>query len=179
MEFLTNACEYNESVLTEALTVQLRETQRRKNLIFVVVISLLLVFCLVTWIASKDSHYLVLSILCLFLYGMLYFNARFLPGRTAKLQVPRIQQKNGGLLFQAQFLDEDITVLNPTGEESGRVPYPELEKLVETEHLILLFNRDKHMILLNRDGFRGGSEADFWRRMNEKCPAVVPEAHRS
>lgn len=174
MEYLSNVCEYNEAVLTEALTVQLRETQRRKNLIFYIIISLLLVFCVVNWILSKDSYFLFMALLCLLLYGMLIFNGRVLPRRTAKLQIPRIQEKNGGLQFQSRFLEDGVAVLNPAGEETARVPYAQLTKLVETEKLLLLFNRDKHMIILDRGGFRGGSEADFRQCLKERCPALLP-----
>ena len=174
MEYLSNLCEYNESILTEALTVQLQVSQRRKNLIFYVVISLLLVFCLVNWFLSKDSSYALLSAICVLMYGMLIFNSRVLPRRTAKLQIPRIQEKNGGLQFQSRFLEDGVAVLNPTGEETARVPYAQLEKLVETERLFLLFNRDKHMIILDRSGFRGGSEEDFRNCLRQNCPALLP-----
>ena len=174
MEYLSNVCEYNEAILTEALTAQFRETQRRKNLIFYVLVSLLLVFCLVNWFISKDSYYLLLSAFCLLLYGMLVFNSRILPRRTAKLQIPRIQEKNGGLQFQTRFLEDGAAVLNPMGEESARVPYGQLAKLVETEQLILLFNRDKQMIILDRSGFRGGDEAAFRQLLKERCPVLLP-----
>lgn len=176
---LTNSCEYNEANLTEAMTVQFRASQGRKNLILYIVAGLVVALCLYNWLALGNQKHMIYAAILVVMCAALFFTNRTIPGRAARRQVPLIREKNGGLRFQVQFREDGVAMIGPTGEETSLVPYGQLEKLVETEHLILLFNREKHMILLDRAGFRGGSEANFWQLLRDKRPALLPKERES
>ena len=171
---LSNTCEYNEAHLTEALRVQSKEVQGRKNLFLYLAIGLLLAYSLYGWLGLGDGQYLIFCLLCLLMVGILAYLNLGLPRRTAKLQVLRIREKNGGLVFQSQFRPEGVAMLSPSGAENSLLPYSAFSKLVRTEHLLLLFTQDKQMILMDPARFDGGSEEDLFRLLEEKCPGVLP-----
>lgn len=171
---LTNTCEYSEEHLTEALSVQIRELQKRKNILFYAAAGLLLAYSLYGWLIGKDRNYLFYALLCAACFGLLILTNRSLPRRTAKLQVARILQQNGSLSFQSQFREDGVAVLSPTGVENSLVPYERFSKLVSTAHLLLLFTDERKMILLDPTRFEGGTERDLMELLRQKCPKVLP-----
>ncbi len=172
MNFLTNRCEYNEAHLTEANRIQLGVQNRKKNLIFAGLIGALLLYSLYSWLIARQTNSAFYVLICLLMMVMLVVDTRIRPGRNARLQIPRIQEKNGGLCFESQFREEALVMLNPSGEESSVIPYERLSRAVVSQNLILLFTPERHMILLDRQGFSGGTEADFWRLLEEKQPQI-------
>ncbi len=108
------------------------------------------------------------------MYGLLLYTNYSLPRRTAKLQAARIREKNGGLEFRILFRPEEIAMVSPGGTEDAQVPYAEFSRIRQTPGLILLFTDEKKMILLDPARFEGGTEADFRRLMEEKCPRALP-----
>ena len=172
---MTNICEYNEAVLTEAMAVQFHRVQRKRNLVFYVLCGIMLAASLGGWLTGGDPRYGLYGLITLGFLGMLLYFNWALPKRVARAQVPRIREQNGGLTFCTQFREEGLTLVGPTGEEASAVPYGSILGLTETEHLLLLFNREKHMIILDRSRFSGGTEADFRQFLSEKCPLALPK----
>lgn len=171
---LTNTCEYSEEHLTEALQVQIRELQKKRNILFYVAAGLLLAFSLYGWLFRGDKSYLFYALICAASFGLLFWTNASLPRRTAKLQVARIREKNGSLTFQSQFREEGVAMLSPTGAENSLVPYERFTKLRSTAHLLLLFTDARQMILLDPARFDGGTEQDLWHLLERKCPGVLP-----
>lgn len=176
---LCNRCEYSEEHLTEALRAQTQELQKKKNLILAIAIGLLLAFSVYTWLSTGEQKYVLYALICAGMYGLLLYTNYSLPRRTAKLQAARIREKNGGLEFRILFRPEEIAMVSPGGTEDAQVPYAEFSRIRQTPGLILLFTDEKKMILLDPERFEKGTEADFWRLMNEKCPRAVPKAKRT
>ena len=176
---LSNACEYNDAHLAEAVRQQMRQTRRVQNLLLAATLVVLLVFSVISWFRLHETRYLIFGgvavIMGLFLLYMLFV----LPGKSAKAQVEKIRQKTGGISFRTVFRESGIGFINPTGNETTQVSYRTVEKAVPSKDLILLFTADRQMILLDAGRFEDGTEADFWRLMNEKRPSAVPKERKA
>lgn len=176
---LSNACEYNEAHLAEAVRQQMRQTRRVQNLLLAATLVVLLVFSVISWFRLHETRYLIFGgvavIMGLFLLYMLFV----LPGKSAKTQVEKIRQKTGGISFRTVFRESGIGFINPTGNETTQVSYRTVEKAVPSKDLILLFTADRQMILLDAGRFEDGTEADFWKLMNEKRPGAVPKERKA
>ena len=171
--YLTNTCEYNEKNLAAAMKLQLQETQKKKNLFLALLIGALLAYSLFEWLGKGNQTFLIYAILSLVMGGLLLYTNFGLPRVGARKQIPLIREKNGGLRFQAQFREEGVAMLNPMGEESAFTPYRDFVKLAETPELLMLLTESKKMILLDRKGFRNGTEADFRTLIKERMPQLV------
>ena len=172
MNELTNFCDYNEDHLTQALRLQTRETQRKKNVFLVVLLTLLLGFSLYQWAKYGDTQYLVFALLSVAMGGMLAYANFLLPRRLAKKQEAMIREKNGGLRMSTRFGADGVHVFGPTGEETALVSYGDFRKLTERPDLLLLVTENRQMILLDRARFENGSEAELRALLAEKCPSL-------
>ena len=127
---LSNACEYNEAHLAEAVRQQMRQTRRVQNLLLAATLVVLLVFSVISWFRLHETRYLIFGgvavIMGLFLLYMLFV----LPGKSAKAQVEKIRQKTGGISFRTVFRESGIGFINPTGNETTQVSYRTVEKAV-------------------------------------------------
>lgn len=171
---LTNTCEYSEEHLTEAMQSQMGKRQSGKSLLLCAAIGLLLIFSLYNWLIGGKSQYAFYALICAGSYILLLITNRSLPRRMAKLQAARLRERNSSLEFQSRFLEEGIVMRSPSGTEEDPIPYTRFARVVDTRRLILLLTDAKQMILLDPTRFEGGTEADFRRLMEEKCPRAVP-----
>lgn len=176
---LTNACDYNEAHLAEAVRQQMRQTRRLQNLLLGVTLTVLLVYSLILWFKLHQTRYLFFSGAALLVGMFLLYMIFLLPGKSAKAQVEKIRQKTGGINFRTVFRPEGIGFINPAGQETTTVSYRTVDKVVPAKDLILLFTAEKQMILLDPGRFENGVEEDFWKLMNEYCPSAVPKAHKA
>lgn len=175
MNLLTNICEYSEAHLTEAMTQQMKRLQGKKNYFLYGAIGLLLVYSLFMWIIRKEQNYLFYGLLALAMAGVMYFNNRSLPRRTARLQVARIREKGSGLEFRFCFEEEAVTIQPLYGGDATPVPYRSISSMVRTEHLILLFTEERQMLLLDPDRFDGGTETEFLNLAQQRFPRALPK----
>lgn len=173
MEYLTNTCEYNEAYLTEALRVQTRLVQGKKNIILLVLITGVLLFSLWAWLIDKQTRFALFAGLCVLMYGMMWYIRSVQPKKTAKLQADRIRKEYGSLTYRSEFREEEIAMFSPSEEEISQVSYEKLSKLVETEHLLLLLTKTRHMLLLDKRGFAGGGEAELRALLMERAPQAL------
>ena len=176
--YLTNTCEYNEANLTEALEAQIRETQRLRNWILGVFSGGVLLYSAYRMLIRGEAKYQLPTLLCVLMVCLLVYTNIGMPRRAAKAQVARIREANGGLCFRFEFREEELLLWPPRSEESAPIGYAVLGKLLQTKRLDLIFTNDKRMLVLDRAGFKHGIEADFWKLMNEACPAAVPKKLR-
>lgn len=176
---LSNACEYNEAHLAEAVRQQMRQTRRLQNLLLGATLAVLLAYSVIVWFRTHQTRYLVFGGVALILGLFLVYMIFVLPGKSAKAQVEKIRQKTGGISFRTVFRAEEIGFINPTGKETTQVSYLTVHKAVAAKDLILLFTSDKQMILLDAGRFENGTEADFWKLMNEKRPGAVPKERKA
>ncbi len=176
---LTNRCDYDETHLTAALGEQLRGQRKKQNTVLAICIALLLAYCIVAWFKFHDSLYLVLSAASLVFAAALVYLIRFMPARLAKKQAARLRETSDGLSYTALFRPDGIGFCGPNGQERVAVPYSVLSRIAEPTGLILLITVQKQLILLDPKRFEDGTEADFWRLMNEKCRDALPADRRA
>lgn len=88
--------------------------------------------------------------------------------------------------FQADSLERILEFYS--GELAGRRDGADSATHTRYEHirsvklrpgLILLWTKGRQFYMLDPERFEKGTEADFWRLMNEKCPRAVPKAKRT
>ena len=175
---LTNSCDYNEAHLAEAVRQQMLQLRRVQNLLLGATLLVLLVYSVILWFKLHQTHYLIFGGAALIMLGFLAYMIFLLPGKSAKAQVEKIRQKKGGVGFRTVFRPEGIGFVDPSGQETTKVSYHSLDKIVSAKDLIILFTAEKQMILLDSGRFENGAEADFWKLMNEKCPNAVPKDRR-
>ena len=176
---LSNACDYSEANLAEAVRQRMKQTKKLQTWLLLGTIAALLVYSLVAWFLQRQSRNLIFAAISLLLLGLAGYVLFVLPGKAARNQAATIREKNGGLTFRSCFREEEIGFIRPDGEESSRIPYRALDKIVRSPKLLLLFTADKQMLLLDPDRFTNGTEADFWKLMNEKRPSAVPADRRA
>ena len=80
--------------------------------------------------------------------------------------------------IEYRFYDDGFTSSADNGREPMRLEYDDLRQILRGGDLILLCTQRRQLIALEPDGFVGGTEADFWRLMIEKCPRAVPKKRR-
>lgn len=176
---LRNACDYNEPHLSEAVRQQMLQLRRVQNLLLGATLLILLVYSVILWFRLHQTRYLIFGGAALIMGLFLVYMFFLLPGKSARAQVEKIRQKKGGVCFRTVFRPEEIGFIDPTGQETTKVSYQTVDKIVPAKDLILLFTVEKQMVLLDRNRFENGSEADFWRLMNEKRPSAIPKEHKA
>ena len=78
-----------------------------------------------------------------------------------------------------RFEPTELVVENSLSAETGSLPYENVKSLKRREDLIVLQTLTRRVFTLDPACFENGTEADFWRLMNEKCPNAVPKKCRS
>lgn len=126
----------------------------------------------------------VLLLLVLALYGLGAFYLRRLltmVKRSVKQSIDRDEEKWHVRSFDTtiRFTDTDFIDKNDIGTDEDHYDYAIVTRLVPCKNLILLHTRAKQFLMIDRTRFENGTEADFWRLMNEKCPQAVPKKYRA
>ncbi|MCR5552418.1 MAG: hypothetical protein K6F19_04780, partial [Oscillospiraceae bacterium] len=77
-----------------------------------------------------------------------------------------------------RFYDTEIVTESEIGKEPRHIPYSGFRRLRRGRDVILIRTRSTLGYALEPSRFVKGTEADFWKLMNEKCPRAVPKAKR-
>ena len=169
---LSNTCAYSVEHLTEALRIQTRNQRKWQNWLLMGLLLLLFGYSMYIWLKNGESRYLLFAILSVVMGALLGWTVLQAPKTAARAQAAKLREHNGSLEFHTQFLEDGVAFLDPQGQETTRVPYGDFEELVTTEHLILLFTRDRKMILLDPARIENGAEADLRALLRERCPRL-------
>ena len=170
---LTNRCRMDKTTLQKAYTWTAR-SQRRILLACSAALLLLAIFLL----SRRGLEHLTLILFAApVAYGILAFT---MPARFTKLQLRRMEES-----FQADHLDttvefhpEEIVNKREGSDNTTQLRYTAIKTVAVLSGLILLWTQGKQFVLLDPARFENGTEADFWRLMNEKCPNAVPKKYR-
>jgi hypothetical protein len=102
------------------------------------------------------------------------------PGKQAKLQLLRYEQSGGSASPEVtvRFREEELTARREGLEDPTHISYNELQSILLDGSRIILWTEEKQFIVLDPARFENGSEAAFWKLMNEKRPDLVPKNHR-
>ena len=81
----------------------------------------------------------------------------------------------GGFRFGPSEIERE----NSFTRQPNAIPYEQIEKILRTGTELQLCLKNKLYYILDPNRFENGTEADFWRLMNEKCSAAVPKKYRA
>ena len=177
---LLNRCLLNKTTYRKGFTRILRP--RFCYLLIVALVMLgFAVYYTIRFLPQKD---LLLTVLTAVMYGLAAAGAVLaltLPGRSAKLQIRRLKEQRQVTEYESliTFLPEEIIGQSSLSEDQLHLGYDSVKKLLPCKGLILLYTYSKMIYTLDPARFENGTEADFWRLMNEKCPKAVPRAKRT
>ncbi len=77
-----------------------------------------------------------------------------------------------------RFTETEIVREAEVDSSQTNTTYSAVKRLIPYKNLILLKTKSKLFLIIDRTRFENGTEDDFWRLMNEKCPNAVPQKHR-
>lgn len=167
---LTNRCEINCKTLEEALRAFLKSPV---YCVSDVLMGCLMIAMLVVVIRTDTSPMVIIPfVVCV---AMILFRYLFLPKYSARIQMKPKAELVGTDSFPVEnsFLDSEIlirVVNDGHVNEELHVSYDKLLRVVETKNLIVLITKKRQTFSLDKNGFRNGTEEDFWRLIAEKCP---------
>ena len=170
---LTNRCRMDEASLKKAYTWTSRN--QRRILLACSAAMVLLAIYLLWW---KGLEHLTLI---LFAAPVAYLILAFtLPARFTKLQLRRMEEtlQADRVDTTVEFHPEEIVNKREGSDNTTQLRYTAIKTVAAFSGLILLWTQGKQFVLLDPARFENGTEADFWRLMNEKCPNAVPKKYR-
>lgn len=78
-----------------------------------------------------------------------------------------------------RFEERELVSESSLSVEPGRLAYADFVKLKRYPELITIRTAARTLCTLDPNCFENGTEADFWRLMNQKCPSAVPKDRRA
>ena len=125
----------------------------------------------------QTSPRLLLSPVIFFLGSVYYFwQACTAVNRHVKRTIRRLEESRqvSGYDCVYRFTDTEMQAESSISSDLLRFPYSSVKRLVPYRNLILVYGHTKQYFMLNQDRFENGTDEDFWKLMNEKCPKAVP-----
>lgn len=178
---LINRYQFNEDTLKKsygqimrvALTIQLLMALALLGLAVYYTVSFLGLF-------SQSLALLLMVLLLYVLAGFEAWRALTAVKRAVKKAMQHVEETKQVREYEVilRFGDEEIVTESSVGGEPQHLKYANFKKLKRCRELILLRTRSTLVYTLDPAGFENGSEDDFWKLMNEKCPDAVPKAYR-
>lgn len=100
--------------------------------------------------------------------------------RYVKRTIQRMEESRrvSGYDMSIRFPEDEIRIEASVSNDVQHCPYDAVKRILIAQDLILVRSRSKQFLMLDQNRFENGTEADFWRLMNEKCPKAVPRAKR-
>lgn len=120
--------------------------------------------------------------------AVLYVEAAFalvlcflLPLLSCRRELRRIEEDyhTDSLETTLEFYPDEIRGSVSGAAHVTHTHYDDLKAVAKTGGLILLWSKARLFSIVDPARFENGTEADFWRLMNEKCPKAVPRAKRT
>ena len=130
----------------------------------------------------RENRVLLLLVLVMYGLGVFYlWRLLTMVKRSAKQSIDRDEEKWHVRSFDTtiRFTDTAFIDKNDVGNDENHYDYAAVARLVPCKNLILLHTRARQFLMIDRTRFENGTEADFWRLMNEKCPKAVPKKYRA
>lgn len=170
---LTNHCRMDKTTLQKAFTLI---SKRSRIVLFIGAGLMLALAILLTCLGNLDLITFILYVgSVVYLYLALRQTARL-----TKFQIQRFEEN-----YQSDYLDTSVEFFPEEyqGRREGadaagnRTKYAQIKRILESEEVIVIQTPARQFVILDRNRFEGGTEADFWRLMNEKCPSAVPKKY--
>lgn len=175
MNVLTNRCVMDEATLRKTYA----RIYRRNLMLFYLGAGLMAAFSLLMIVLTGElspfpGFLLIAAALYLFL-GLRQ------PGKQAKRQIARYENSGSGSSPEVTvwFGPEALTGRREGLEETVEIPYAGMQSIMPLKDRIILWTEEKQFIVLDTARFENGTEADFWRLMQETCSHALPKSRRA
>lgn len=179
---LTNRCRVDEARMRAAARLSTR-TQRCLYLLFGALALVGGAFSVLRWVKDGPPGFSkVVGAFALFALGFFLVREAFtMVGRTVRRSMALRRQKGAPevLEYSFRFGPSEIERENSFTRQPNAIPYEQIEKILRTGTELQLCLKNKLYYILDPNRFENGTEADFWRLMNEKCSAAVPKKYRA
>lgn len=171
---LKNTCHVNRRVLRKAYVQILRPQTLLMLAICLLVLAIWVVYLLVVPEAEREL-WVTLALPILVILDVVL--ALMTPGQNVRILMKRLQESRQIKEFESTltFTPEEILVCFDYSQDQIRLSYKEVRKVLVSKDLLLVKTKAKQHYLLDPKRFENGTEADFWKRMNESCPKAVPK----
>ena len=130
------------------------------------------------------QHYGLRLLFLVLEYGLgilaIYLGLSF-PRRTANQVFRRVKEQYRADEYERtnSFLPQEIRSESSVSSDCIHLSYDKVVRITKWKGHIFLHTSAQMLYMLDCARFENGTEADFWRLMNEKCPDAVPRKHRA
>ena len=179
---LINRYRFNEDTLRRSYGQIMRPVLVIQLLIALALLGAAIYYTVSFFSLFTESLSLLLMVLLLYvLAGFEAWRALTAVKRAARKAIRHVEQTKQVSEYEVtlRFGDEEIVTESSLGGEPRELKYATFKKLKRAKDLILLRTRSTLVYTLDPACFENGTEDDFWRLMNEKCPAAVPKQYRA
>ena len=180
-DFLTNRCRFDEAHLRTAYRRTLRLTLLLQLALSLLCFGMAIYYTVRDFQLVQNNIVFLLLTLALYVLGAYYlWRLLTLPKRVARRYMDRIRERKQIDSFESmyRFTDTGVLTTDEVDADEDHFSYESVKQLVPCKELILFRTKAKQFLILDRTRFENGTEADFWRLMNEKCPNAVPKKYR-
>ena len=181
MDCLTNRSRVDEAKMRASARLSTR-TQRWLDFIFAALAVAGGIYNLLRCVKAGSTGFsMILGTVALF--GLGVFLARdglTVADRAVRLSLERRRQQGvpDDLEVTFRFGPSEMEKENSFTREPGALSYDQVVSLQRSGDGIQMLLKNNVCYILDPDRFENGTEADFWRLMNEKCPKAVPKKYR-
>ena len=175
---LKNSCHVNRRVLRKAYNLILRPRTLLMLGLCLLMLAVWVLYLAVVPAAERETWVTLALPILTIIYAVL---ALLTPGQYVRTLMKRLQESRQIKEYESKliFSPEELIVCFDYSQDQIRMPYKELRKVLVTKDLLLLKTKAKQFYLLDPQRFENGTEADFWKLMNQRCPKAVPKALRT
>lgn len=125
---------------------------------------------------------LLITGVMLLIFAFILVNHFFwMPKRRAKRTVQRALElgQNAWSEVTAVFGGDSIATLNNQNSDKLSLRYEVLRRVTVFQDRIFLRTKGRQFLAVDPSRFENGTEEDFWRLLNQKCPKALPRSKRS
>ena len=129
---------------------------------------------------EPDYHLILRPVVLLGLAVFLTVEAITVAKRNTDRFMKRLQSEFGteDCEFVIRFYADFFTTESSSRPEPRRREYGSVSRIIRGKQLLHIGLEGSSVGDLDPARFENGTEADFWRLMNEKCPKAVPKKYR-
>ena len=179
---LTNRCRVDEAKMRASARLTTR-TQRALDFIFAALAIAAGVYNVLRLLKTESTGFpKVLGTAVLFGLGIfLIRDGITVADRAVRLSLERRRQQGipEDLEITLRFCPSEIEKENSFTRQPASFPYDQIGSIQRSGDGLQMLLKSNVIYILDPARFENGTEADFWKLMNEKCPKAVPRAKRS